>query len=182
MPVVINQPSVWHRVSPFFRGFDGPLLLAVLLLCVLGLLTMYSVGFDHGTRFSDHARNMLIAVAVVFVVAQVPPQRLMSVAVPLYVVGVVLLLALGFFLLLSLIFLQAAGFLLLLEFLHFLSLALFLSTLAHFLLLLTCSFKLCCDSLATGLLNLLTLRLTFGLRRGLRNFRLWLRNFRLWLR
>ena len=97
MPVVINQPSVWQRVSPFFRGFDGPLLLAVLLLCVLGLLTMYSVGFDHGTRFSDHARNMLIAVAVVFVVAQVPPQRLMTVAVPLYVAGVVLLLAVEFF-------------------------------------------------------------------------------------
>ena len=97
MPVVINQPSVWQRVSPFFRGFDGPLLLAVLLLCVLGLLTMYSVGFDHGTRFSDHARNMLIAVAVVFVVAQVPPQRLMTVAVPLYVAGVVLLLAVAFF-------------------------------------------------------------------------------------
>ena len=97
MPVVINQPAVWQRVSPFFRGFDGPLLLAVLLLCVLGLLTMYSVGFDHGTRFYDHARNMLIAVAVVFVVAQVPPQRLMTVAVPLYVAGVVLLLAVALF-------------------------------------------------------------------------------------
>lgn len=93
MPVVINQPSLWQRVSPFFRGFDGPLLLAVLLLCAVGLTTMYSVGFDHGTRFSDHARNMLIAMVVVFVVAQVPPQRLMTVAVPLYGVGVALLVA-----------------------------------------------------------------------------------------
>lgn len=97
MPVVINQPSVWQRVSPFFRGFDGPLMLAVLLLCVLGLMTMYSVGFDHGTRFSDHARNMLIAMVVVFAVAQVPPQKLMTVAVPLYLVGVVLLVAVALF-------------------------------------------------------------------------------------
>ena len=60
-------------------------------------MTMYSVGFDHGTRFSDHARNMLIAMVVVFAVAQVPPQKLMTVAVPLYVVGVVLLVAVALF-------------------------------------------------------------------------------------
>jgi rod shape determining protein RodA len=52
---------------------------------------MYSAGFDHGTRFVDHGRNMLLALAVLFVVAQVPPQKLQRLAVPLYVVGVVLL-------------------------------------------------------------------------------------------
>jgi rod shape determining protein RodA len=36
---------------------------------------MYSAGFDHGTRFVDHGRNMLLALGVLFVVAQVPPQR-----------------------------------------------------------------------------------------------------------
>ena len=45
---------------------------------------MYSAGFDHGTRFVDHGRNMLIALAMLFVVAQVPPQQLMPLAVPLY--------------------------------------------------------------------------------------------------
>jgi rod shape determining protein RodA len=39
---------------------------------------MYSSGYDHGTRFIDHGRNMLIAGAIMFVVAQVPPQRLMA--------------------------------------------------------------------------------------------------------
>ena len=58
---------------------------------------MYSSGFDHGTRFADHGRNMLIALGILFVVAQVPPQRLMSLAVPLYVLGVVLLLGVEFF-------------------------------------------------------------------------------------
>jgi rod shape determining protein RodA len=58
---------------------------------------MYSAGFDHGTRFVDHGRNMLIALAVIFVVAQVSPQRLESLAVPLYVLGVVLLVAVEFF-------------------------------------------------------------------------------------
>ena len=57
------------------------------MLAAAGLLTMYSAGFDHGTRFVDHGRNMMLAVVVLFVVAQVPPQRLMRLAVPLYAAG-----------------------------------------------------------------------------------------------
>jgi len=94
---VLNQPTFFQRLKPWFQGFDRWLVLAALLLCGLGLMTMYSVGFDHGTRFVDHARNMLIAGAVVFVVAQVPPQRLMGFAVPLYATGVLLLLAVALF-------------------------------------------------------------------------------------
>jgi len=63
----------------------------------LGLLIMYSAGYDHGTRFVDHGRNMLVALAVLFVVAQVPPQKLQQMAVPLYIAGVLLLLAVEFF-------------------------------------------------------------------------------------
>lgn len=79
------------------QGFDGLLAFAVFLLVCAGLVTMYSAGFDHGTRFIDHARNMLIAGGIMFVVAQIPPQRLMTLAVPLYVVGVALLLAVALF-------------------------------------------------------------------------------------
>lgn len=97
MNVAFERPSVWQRLAPVFTGFDGPLSLAILLLAGAGMLTMYSAGFDHGTRFVDHGRNMLIAFGILFVVAQVPPQRLMSLAVPLYVLGVALLLAVEFF-------------------------------------------------------------------------------------
>lgn len=91
MSVVFERPSLWQRAKPVFGGFDGPLALAIGLLAAIGLVVMYSAGFDHGTRFVDHGRNMLIALAVLFVVAQVPPQKLQQLAVPLYVVGVVLL-------------------------------------------------------------------------------------------
>ena len=97
MAVVFDKPSLWQRVAPLLRGFDWLLLAAVVVLAGLGLLAMYSSGFDHGTRFVDHGRNMLIAAGIMFVVAQVPPQRLMSLAVPLYVLGVVLLLGVEFF-------------------------------------------------------------------------------------
>ena len=85
------RATLWQRLRPVLLGFDGPLTLAVTLLAAIGLLTMYSAGFDHGTRFADHSRNMLIALVVLFVVAQVPPQKLQQIAVPLYVLGVVLL-------------------------------------------------------------------------------------------
>lgn len=97
MSAVFDRPTLRQRVAPWLQGFDGPLAFAVFLLACAGLLTMYSSGFDHGTRFMDHGRNMLIAGVIMFVVAQVPPQRLMSLAVPLYVLGVGLLIAVAVF-------------------------------------------------------------------------------------
>jgi rod shape determining protein RodA len=97
MSAVFEKPSLRQRLMPLFQGFDGPLAFAVFLLVCAGLLTMYSSGYDHGTRFVDHGRNMILAGMIMFVVAQVPPQRLMTFAVPLYVLGVSLLVAVALF-------------------------------------------------------------------------------------
>ncbi|AQZ97268.1 rod shape-determining protein RodA [Comamonas kerstersii] len=93
MSAEFDKPHILQRILPMFRGFDPLLLLCIAWLAGIGLLAMYSAGYDHGTRFVDHARNMLLAAGILFVVAQIPPQRLMMVAVPLYTVGVLLLLA-----------------------------------------------------------------------------------------
>ncbi len=97
MSAVLSKPPLWQRFKPLLEGFDIPLLLAMLWLAGLGLMCMYSAGFDHGTRFVDHARNMALAAGIMFVVAQVPPQRLMALAVPLYTVGLALLVATALF-------------------------------------------------------------------------------------
>ena len=97
MSIVIEQPSLWSRFLHLFEGFDGPLAFAVFILACAGLLIMYSSGYDHGTRFVDHGRNMLIAAFIMFVMAQIPPQRLMTLAVPIYTVGVLLLVAVAIF-------------------------------------------------------------------------------------
>jgi rod shape determining protein RodA len=97
MAAVFDKPSVLQRIAPMFQGFDGPLAFAVFLLACAGLLTMYSSGYDHGTRFMDHGRNMFIAASIMFVVAQIPPQRLMAFAVPMYALGVALLIAVAVF-------------------------------------------------------------------------------------
>jgi len=70
---------------------------AVLLLAAVGLLTIFSSGYGEGQRFLDHGRNMLIACAIMFVVAQIPPQRMMALAVPIYTVGLALLVAVALF-------------------------------------------------------------------------------------
>jgi rod shape determining protein RodA len=93
MSAVFDRPSLWQRARPVFSGFDVLLVMAVLLLATAGLLTMYSAGFDQGTRFSDHARNMALAFVVLFLAAQIPPQQLMRLAIPLYIIGLVLLIA-----------------------------------------------------------------------------------------
>ena len=97
MQTPFDKPTLLQRTVPLFRGFDGWLVLLVLLLAAVGLLAMYSSGYDHGTRFADHGRNMLIAAGLMFLVAQVPPQRIMAMAVPLYVAGVALLVAVALF-------------------------------------------------------------------------------------
>ena len=95
--IEFDKPSLLQRIVPLFRGFDFLLLLFIAMLAGAGLLAMYSAGFDHGTRFVDHGRNMLIAAGLLFLLAQIPPQQLMKVAVPLYAVGVALLVAVVLF-------------------------------------------------------------------------------------
>jgi rod shape determining protein RodA len=97
MGTTFDKPSIVRRILPLFRGFDAWLAGLVLVLAVAGLVAMYSSGYDHGTRFADHGRNMLIAGAILFLVAQVPPQRIMALAVPLYALGVALLVAVALF-------------------------------------------------------------------------------------
>jgi rod shape determining protein RodA len=94
---VFQKPTLLQRLWRLLEGFDGPLAFAVFLLVCLGLLIMYSSGYDHGTRFVDHGRNMLIAGVILFVVAQIPPSKLMAWAVPVYTVGVLLLVGVELF-------------------------------------------------------------------------------------
>ena len=97
MPIVIERPHLLQRLAPMVKGFDGPLAFAIFILAAIGLLNMYSSGYANGLRFYDHARNLLIAGMVMFVMAQIPPQRLMALAVPLYTLGVALLIAVALF-------------------------------------------------------------------------------------
>jgi len=93
MAVVIEKPPLHSRLAPLVRGFDGQFLLAVALLALIGQVVMYSVAYDIPGRYAGHLRNLLIAAGVMLVVSQIPPQRLQALAVPAFVAGVALLVA-----------------------------------------------------------------------------------------
>lgn len=97
MPVVIEKPPLLQRLKPLVDNFDWTLMAIVAFLAAIGLITMYSVAYEVPGRFEAHLRNMVIAAVVMLVVAHVPPQRLMALAVPLYLVGVALLVAVALF-------------------------------------------------------------------------------------
>ncbi len=71
--------------------FDGPLLLILIILGSIGLMSMYSAGGGFDGRFADQLRNYGLALAAMWLMAQFSPQALMRLAVPLYIVGLILL-------------------------------------------------------------------------------------------
>ncbi|MBL8405896.1 MAG: rod shape-determining protein RodA [Dechloromonas sp.] len=76
---------------------DFPLLLITAAIMAVGLGTVYSATYDSTHRMMSQAANMGIALVVMWVISRVPPQKLMSFAIPLYIVGIVLLVAVFLF-------------------------------------------------------------------------------------
>ena len=87
----------WQVVKPFVNVFDGPLALIIFLIVATGFVAVYSAGIDFPGRIEDHMRNILIAFGVLWVAANIPPQTLMRIAVPVYTVGIALLVAVAVF-------------------------------------------------------------------------------------
>jgi hypothetical protein len=92
-----ERRSILPTIKQCFTVFDGPLALIVFLILSVGMLSVYSAAMDFPGRFEGHMRNILVAFVVMWAAALVPPQTLMRFAVPLYVVGVGLLVAVALF-------------------------------------------------------------------------------------
>ncbi|WP_126443736.1 rod shape-determining protein RodA [Sulfuricystis multivorans] len=73
---------------------DGPLFGFSVLLLILATVALASAAPE---RLSAHWLNLGVALAVMRIVAQVPPQRLMHIALPIYVLGLLLLIAVALF-------------------------------------------------------------------------------------
>ncbi len=76
---------------------DPTLLLITLAIMATGLTTVYSATYDANNRLLAQALNMAVGICAMWAVAQLPPQKLMRFGVPLYVIGVVLLVLVFFF-------------------------------------------------------------------------------------
>lgn len=85
--------GIWVRLQPVVGVFDGPFMSLFLGIAALSCLILYSAGNDFDGRFAGHLRNLGIAVLIMWVVAHIPATQIQRVAVPLFIVGVLLLVA-----------------------------------------------------------------------------------------
>ena len=77
--------------------FDRSLAIVVGLIMMLGCLAVASAGMDFPGRFEGHVRNIAVGIMVMWIAAVIPPQKLMRFALPIYLVGLGLLVAVAMF-------------------------------------------------------------------------------------
>nr|WP_315598255.1 rod shape-determining protein RodA [uncultured Cupriavidus sp.] len=93
----MDKRRVLSMIRTALTGFDKPLALIVFLLFATGIVALYSAAIDMPGRVEDQLRNILLSYVVMMVIAYMPTQLLMRIAVPLYTVGVALLIAVAMF-------------------------------------------------------------------------------------
>jgi len=99
---VIDGPGLFNRLNwrtvvlRAITVFDAPMLLILMALAGIGLMSMYSAGGGFDGRFADQLRNYGIALLAMWLLAQFSPHTLMRLAVPVYMIGLVLLLGVEF--------------------------------------------------------------------------------------
>ena len=86
-----------HAGHYFTRYIDGLLLCGILLLMATGLITLFSATDANSARVTSQAINMLVALGVMWLVANIPLEHIMRIALPLYAAGLFLLLCVALF-------------------------------------------------------------------------------------
>jgi rod shape determining protein RodA len=85
---------VWELLT---RRLDGFLLAVAAAIVGVGLVTLFSAADQSLARVSTQATSLALSLVLMWIVANVPPQTLSRVAVPLYVAGVLMLIAVALF-------------------------------------------------------------------------------------
>ena len=84
-------------VRRILEPLDTTLLGIVMGLVGLGFVTLYSASYEFPARVAAQAANLMFALVVMWVAAQLSPQMLMRMAPPVYACGLVLLLGVALF-------------------------------------------------------------------------------------
>ena len=79
------------------RHVDSYLLAAVGALLLVGMITLYSASGESFARLGNQLINIVVALALMWLAANIPPHYLQRLALPVYVVGLLLLVAVALF-------------------------------------------------------------------------------------
>jgi rod shape determining protein RodA len=85
---------LWEALT---RRIDSVLFATAMAIVGIGLVTLYSAADQSMARLSGQLANLAVALVLMWLVANVPPQTLARAAVPLYVLAVVLLVGVALF-------------------------------------------------------------------------------------
>lgn len=86
--------SIFKR---FFKHLDSVLLASILFAMLIGLILLYSASGQELSRVTAQLINMSIALTAMWVVANIQPQNIERIALPAYVLGLLLLVAVALF-------------------------------------------------------------------------------------
>jgi len=81
----------------FTAHIDGLLFVAILLLMTTGLVVLFSASNASLARVSAQLMNMLVALTVMWVFANIPPHYLTRLSLPVYLLGLALLIGVALF-------------------------------------------------------------------------------------
>jgi len=76
---------------------DNFLLIGILTLMAGGLIVLYSATGENMSKVSNQIINMLVALVIMWLVANIPLQQIMRLALPLYILGLILLIGVALF-------------------------------------------------------------------------------------
>ena len=91
------MPVIRRLTRLLTAHLDTQLLIVLLLLMGVGLATIFSGSNQSVPRISSQVANIMVALGVMYVFANVPPHYLRRIALPLYVCGVLLLVCVALF-------------------------------------------------------------------------------------
>jgi rod shape determining protein RodA len=87
-----------RRITKVLSGnVDGLLLAGICTLLGIGVTVLYSASGESLARTSAQLINICVAFGVMWIAAKVPPNHLMRIALPAYLVGLALLIGVAFF-------------------------------------------------------------------------------------
>jgi rod shape determining protein RodA len=79
------------------KHVDSYLLAAVVALLLVGLITLYSASGESFGRVGAQLANIAVALAIMWVAANIPPHYLLRLALPVYLLGLLLLVLVALF-------------------------------------------------------------------------------------
>lgn len=86
--------KLWHYLT---RYIDWFLFAGIILLMLVGLVVLYSATGSNISRVSNQAINMLVALGVMWLIANIPLQQILRLALPMYLIGISLLIGVALF-------------------------------------------------------------------------------------